>query len=310
MLRCPQMVLLSEGFLLDLYAGTGGPDVAVVRTAWYDSTGAPESHDTYIWDAVSSVPNWQAVEYARIDPIFRAVAAKIQNVLRPGRTWVDVVDYQTANPLQIPNSNFHWPAGSPNSGVFPWGGGPSMPIICPPPSDIFFGTDFLHICCGTNGIINDSSDGLSSEYYAELKARMFAVFPKFAGYSAKIYGVASLGQQAALPLLAPIPIDSLSYPVRPPIFPVPTGETLDPQEQAYWDLYLINTVADLNVNDANSGLATINTGQNAFNEGVAGDLVECGFSYGGDSTVISSVDYLVALIAAHFNFDPITGQDM
>lgn len=247
----------------------------------------PTSSDT-------TTPNWSDLEYQRLMPIFQAAHDTILE-LRPNRTWVDIVDWDDFN---------NWPNLTlpPNPDGTIDIGNRYGHMIAPDPSEEFLGTRFLHLYCGGlvdagPGVFDSPSlETTSDSTYTACKAQIVGSFPLFADYSVRLYSVGALGQQTPMPAA--------------PSIPVPGAPCADPSEDRSGTIIAENAFRVTSVDSFNAKIQAYGTDFDAYYKLVASDLEPYGYTYNGDSSLITGSDQIVELIAAYFGFDPITGADL
>lgn len=191
------------------------------------------------------------------------------------------------------------------SGCYPW-------VVAPDPTENFFGTDFLHIFC-SGGVIRGASDEASSVVvgsgrssasgiqgprpsYMELtdptyqfsKARIIGSYPRFAGFTTKLFNVGTEGDMPGQPFegswSSTVVIDGgIVY------------ESSFTTEES-------GSPLSCQCNASNAALAE-------WWQDIADDLKKYGYEYGGTSEQLTT-DQIVKMIAAHYKFDPDTGQDI
>jgi hypothetical protein len=259
----------------EVYTDSGTPGVAKYKAA--------------------TAPNLTAQENTRIGNIYQQVQEQIQ-ILRPGRTWVDVVDY-TNGPL--PNNVVTDPDDSYDlNNRYPF-------MIAPNSNEKFFGTNFLHIYAGIpfinapdNPVPNPQ---LTDQLYINCKAQIVGSYSKFAGYNVQLFSMDADGTQQALNTANMIPI------AAPPSC---NGGTLNDYTDGTSSSPVQVNLATALSNAAKSAMIQ-NQGPliTTYYEAVAADLSNYGYTYGGDSSKIT-VGYLINLIASTFKFNPQTGEDL
>jgi hypothetical protein len=263
-------------------------------------------------EAVLSAPNYFNMENTRLQPICAAVKNKIEK-LRPGRTWVDFIDYNNFN--AFPNTTINPDGNWEKYPTFSTGAMWSY-MITPDPTEKFLGTNFLNINIGGQGsgpggdstnttgffILDEAPDS----GYGYSKNRLKLNVPKFAKYRVMLFSVGGEGQQN------PIEGDDPAIPIPGPIG---VGTTMGDSLAGYLLMdnsgrYAVtNAARESQVAHYNETITGWGPKLKAFYMLVADDLKDYGFTYEGDSSNIDE-DLLVNLIAKNFNFNPSNGKDL
>jgi hypothetical protein len=292
LLRMPQVVWLENKIVSMFYAPT---DPNIIQ--WIDGDGNGQ------WETVTHVTLAEAL---RLSPIFAAVKTTIES-LRPGRTWVRVVDWCIQG--SVSSGPFSGLDGAPS--VTTWVGrtdeggysttdvqgqggcfatGPSAA------AGSYLGTDWFHVYVGDALIDNQFLDNqlgtadfnfnaggsIEGHTLAEDPTGLWtAAYNRLKAYARYAYG-------ASVRLYHP-----------------PAGWV---DWVHSWD----DTLGPIDSETINNGsMAIYRATAGHFDEAAtiaAGDQVD--LTHVGASTLITGAAYLVNLIADHFHFDPATGADL
>lgn len=228
-----------------------------------------------------TVPNHFYEEAARLVALFSEVKTAIESI-RSNRTFVTVVPI-----FDFEGGGYRAFSGGPNTNY--------VQVQSPASDADFFGTDFLHVCCGDVGVgvagtydgsdstvlpmVNDGfiladpfmEDFLASGSWLAAKEQMEASFPKFRQYAAWLY---------------PHNLDWSDWPIE---FREP-----DPPS-SFVPLF--------------PGLQDHTASNQTLTARIALELADFGFTCPGTSDTLSA-ETLVAAIAEHYRFDPETGADL
>jgi len=137
---------------------------------------------------------------------YLGMAAQVKSAiesLRPGRTYVDVMTYSRASlahppffylgsnnyPNNYPQS-FYFGAAHPNITDYLGAGNYYTYMVAPNPSDVYFGTNFLHLYASTANQVGGSvpvNPSGSDPIYVYGKNRIIGSYPKFEGFKVYMY---------------------------------------------------------------------------------------------------------------------------
>lgn len=340
LLRVPQVVFLSpvdlnrleapSGFTMDYSYQIFQPDN--IPPDWTINL----SLDTFDIASHGPAVGPQIDEFNRLGTIFGLVKDQIES-LRPGRTWVDILDWGgdfAANYLMDDTTDF---------------------LLAPPLSDsVYFGTNFLHVYAGMplTGVIIPSGGGAglllspitsrldigypgqgsppgpqqspiqgfmtfaddvvdpvpdNNTYWASSAERVRAAAANFSGYATWVYSYRFDGEGIEwhdLDDATQLDVDTntdgshhdpfLTNTATDPGLPtvLPTKPMFVPVYQAY--LTMRNTLSEA---------------QGSVMQAFCDPLADQGVEFRGASSQLT-VDSLIAAIADHFGFDPVTGKDL
>lgn len=290
LLRVPQVVFLS--FLYpgpnDLTQDATNADFNVAGNI--PSTDPFNGEDRTVFYVYSATtPNLYRQEADRVAAVYAEVKAAVET-LRPGRTFVEILDWQGPSGNKALNYT-----SSRYSHVL-------APDVA---EDAYLGLNFQHVHAGHFGYDKagnppdrfmwyDADDSaLADPVYATSRARVTTAYPLFAGYTTDLYGPVYDWSPAAT---APLTFFSISKSF---------GSTITPADRA-------NALAAAIAKEPTVA-ATVWPRRDALSvsmlRATAVDLVDHGFSYNGTTSDLTSAS-LLASIAERFGFDPSTGKDV
>lgn len=285
-------------------------------------------------------------EYQRLLELFISVKEKIEK-LRPDRTYIQIIDNWKYNAQSDINNVF--PPSRANASFFGIKGTyfqfyddgistihhdtlPLWETMAPVDSDDYFGVNFLHIYAGCSSNVLFIDQGQGDPRYPVIQN----AFSKFCQYTVNMFGIDTFTEyeaQYTLPNLPTPPLKMIfpgfDFIPSPPLPPSPPGHIPD------WKVYPptswppggdvgnygapwtsnpgVDSPTELNrlINGSNGSRDFINI--NAINilksEIAQLTTLEIDATYVGETSQINE-DYLINLIAKHYNFNPITGKDL
>lgn len=282
----------------------------------------------------SNAPNVN--DYQALSAAFSTAASQI-NLMRTGKTWVQIYDYTqaTADAQQWLISKSQWNKSDAGMIVPPYFSHliapPATSPFLPPTSTSatpFFGVDFLMIHAGgwasggspVSSALFESLGGLPAaalnpSIIAVNEANIEAAYKSFSGFAVQLYSGKPIPKLNYAPF-TPIQFSGNTVPVtlynREWQYPgfIYDSTNVDSMSTSLQVMAAYNAINLATYNSQTANNVGVPDGLVSALQSVAADLADYGYTYAGDESQLASSDSVVQAIASWFGFDPNTGADL